>query len=294
MKKAPSRTLKLIFDIVLLAFLALLYSKRAVSMKFHEWGGLALGALFLVHKGLNFRWIRSVTAGIFRGKVKLNGLWIVDLLLLIAMAAVLVTGLFISKTLPTALRNGRGLQTWHYFAAAVSLLLTGVHLGWHWPLIKAAAWDKLRLPGKWKTAAGLVLLCALLGCGGYSLKNSSTVSWLTRPFTVRMPAGQRNGMPAGRRFEGEAAPELAADPSFAAPEAAQGKARAQEREAGGTDRPREMSPGKGQGGAQFRGASSGPWRTLFTFSSVILLFAAVTALLRGLIARLKKRGASKK
>lgn len=65
----------------MLVLLALMYRKRAISMKFHEWGGIALFGLFLIHKALNWKWICAVTGGIFRGKGKPNGRWIVDVLL---------------------------------------------------------------------------------------------------------------------------------------------------------------------------------------------------------------------
>lgn len=71
---------KLILDLVLLVLLALMYQKWAISMQFHEWGGIALFGLFLIHKALNWKWIRSVTAGIFRRNVKLNARWVVDVL----------------------------------------------------------------------------------------------------------------------------------------------------------------------------------------------------------------------
>ena len=50
---------KLTLDLVLLVLLALMYQKRAISMQFHEWGGIALCGLFLLHKALNWKWIRA-------------------------------------------------------------------------------------------------------------------------------------------------------------------------------------------------------------------------------------------
>lgn len=199
MKKPRSLTLKLLFDVVLLLLLALMYRKMAISMQFHEWGGIALCLLFVVHKLVNRKWIGGITSGIFRGKIKLNALWIVDVLLFIAMAAVLITGLCISKTLPTAIKAGFSLKTWHYFAAAMSLLLAGIHLGLHWPIIRAAVLGKCPVKGKAATVLGVLVLCAVLGFGGYSLATTSTLSWFTRPFTSISSSGGQ--MP---RFEGNA------------------------------------------------------------------------------------------
>lgn len=58
---------KLILDLVLLVLLALM-----ISMHFHETGCLVLCGPFLIHKALNLKWIRSVTAGFFQRKARLN------------------------------------------------------------------------------------------------------------------------------------------------------------------------------------------------------------------------------
>ena len=50
------------------------------TMEFHETGDLILFALFVLQKALNWQWIRAVTAGIFRRKVKVNVRWVVDAL----------------------------------------------------------------------------------------------------------------------------------------------------------------------------------------------------------------------
>lgn len=57
---------KLLLDLALMVLLALMYQKTVISMHFHETGGLVLMGLFFLHKALNWKWIRGVTAGIFR------------------------------------------------------------------------------------------------------------------------------------------------------------------------------------------------------------------------------------
>lgn len=173
---------KLLLDLVMLVLLALMYRKNAISMQFHEWGGIALFGLFLIHKALNFQWIRSVTAGIFQRKAKLNARWIVDVLLLLSMTAVLVTGLLISKTLPTAIAGAHGLQVWHYFFAAVSLALSGIHLGLHATVLQNNLWKKLPLPETARKTIGILLLCVLFCFGSFHLVTSGFVSQFTRPF----------------------------------------------------------------------------------------------------------------
>lgn len=295
MKPNRSRTLKLIFDVILLAFLALMYRKQAISMPFHELGGLALGVLFIVHKLVNLKWIRGMCSALFRKKGGSRGLIIVDLLLLAAMAAVLLTGLFISKTLPTALRTGVRLQVWHYFAAAVTLALTGIHLGLHWPLIRTAVWDKFPLRGRVKKTAGIVLLCALLAFGVRSFVNSSVISWFTRPFTVSMNA---DGKGDRRSFTPGQIPTAAAEgetDGIEVPGEGSGTGVPGRSFGGGYGMPRGAGPGNdGRGGRQTHGqGGSGAGSTMLTFSSIILLFASLTALIRSLVMRRKRSKAIK-
>lgn len=53
--------LKILLDAIMLLLLALMYQKRAISMHFHEIGGLILFGLFLFHNGVNWKWIRGVS-----------------------------------------------------------------------------------------------------------------------------------------------------------------------------------------------------------------------------------------
>lgn len=55
---------KLALDLVLFALLVLMYQKRLISMEFHEIGGLALFGLFLVHKALNWKWLRAALGAV--------------------------------------------------------------------------------------------------------------------------------------------------------------------------------------------------------------------------------------
>lgn len=191
---------KLLLDLVLLVLLALMYRKQAIGMCFHEWGGLALCGLFLIHKALNWKWIRAVTSGIFQGKVKLNARWIVDALLLVSMTAVLLTGLLISKTLPTAIANGHGLQMWHYFFAAAALVLSGIHLGLHGAHLKNHLWNRLPLPQKAGKMSGTILLCILFCFGSYHLLTSGFPSHFLRPFSI-ISLSQREGPPEFSEME---------------------------------------------------------------------------------------------
>ncbi|MGM9603197.1 MAG: DUF4405 domain-containing protein [Faecousia sp.] len=197
---------KLLLDLILLVFLALMYHKKAISMEFHEVGGLVLCGLFLMHKVLNWRWIRTVTVGICRRKAKINLRWAVDVLLLLSITAVLVTGLLIAKKLPTAIANARWLKPWHYFSAALALVLSGIHLGLHAELLKSALWHKLLPSGRARTVAGALLLCIVFCFGSYALVRTGFLSWLSQPvtsFSASMEDGHAPAAEDSGHIEGE-------------------------------------------------------------------------------------------
>jgi len=171
---------KLVLDAVMLVLLVLMFRKQAVSLAFHEIGGLALIGLFLLHHLLNGKWIAAMTMRLFSKET--GGLarasYIVDALLLIAFLTVGVTGVLMSEVV-FRFRAAGGVKTLHYFASALSVVLMGVHLGLHADYI----FGRLLKKGGRKLAkiALAVVLTAAVAFGGYSLFASNFVSFLTAP-----------------------------------------------------------------------------------------------------------------
>lgn len=255
---------KLLLDLVLLVLLALMYQKKVINMHFHELGGLALMGLFFLHKALNWKWIRGVTAGMLRRKTKVNGLWLVDVLLLFSMTVILVTGLLISKTLPTTLENGFWLRPWHYFFSALALGLSGIHLGLHWAMLKNTVWNRLPVSGRLRTGIGAVLLCIVMGFGTFSVVTSPFLSWFCQPFAVSAGFPDHELPPEGEFHEGPG-------------------------EIGGKGLGR--GPGKGTGkGAQLPHEISpvNVLHTLAQYASILLWFAGLTAAIDRQITRIRR------
>ncbi|HWR10234.1 MAG TPA: DUF4405 domain-containing protein [Rectinemataceae bacterium] len=128
--------------IIAIGFLLLLEPKLG-PLSWHEWGGLAICLLFVVHKCLNWAWIKSVTTKLFSpklsGRLRLN--YILDLVLLIAFALIALSGMGIAKTIDfTWLFPGELNPFWrgiHGFASLLVLAVVGVHVGLHWDWIRA-------------------------------------------------------------------------------------------------------------------------------------------------------------
>ncbi len=111
--------------------------KSFYGIEFHEWAGLMIGLLFIIHKMLNWNWIKKVTLSFF-GKcprrVRFN--YILDSLLLAGIILMILSGIAISKTIDFSWLNlGGTRKLWralHTSSSFITLALFGIHLGLHW------------------------------------------------------------------------------------------------------------------------------------------------------------------
>lgn len=134
---------KFLIDAVMTAAFLVLMDPRSVGgIAFHEWAGLAICVFFVVHKALNWNWIRCVTKALFRRipwRTRLN--YLLDAALLAGMIAIVWSGMEISKTIDfTWLPDigGSGLwRTLHASASMLVLAVAGIHLGLHWDWIRS-------------------------------------------------------------------------------------------------------------------------------------------------------------
>ncbi len=165
---------------------ALLFNPRVLGgLTFHETAGLAIGAAILTHILLNYRWVKNVTLKIFdqklSGKVRFS--YLVNLLLLISMTAIIVTGIFISRVLfPTiSVGDNHMIRGLHNMASYLTLALVGIHLGLHWQWVMNV-WKKMLdlksgKPRKGVIATAIVAIVLLIG--GYQLYTAKFTSSTT-------------------------------------------------------------------------------------------------------------------
>jgi hypothetical protein len=178
---------KIILDVVMIAAIALMYSKQALGMAFHEIGGLILIGVFFIHKGLNFEWIRRVTVKLSKADGRTRFMWIVDALMLLSFLTVGVTGILISKVaFPGLTVQGGPWKSLHYGCAALSLILVGVHMGLHYNYLKGIFSRWVRLP----RVAAVALALVLVAYGAYGVGTTSFVRWLSMPFSTSAQGGE--------------------------------------------------------------------------------------------------------
>ena len=289
-KKLPAahaRALKLALDAVMLILLVLMYRKQAISLAFHEIGGLALIGLFVVHHLVNARWIGAATRRLFAkgtpGLVRAR--YIVDALLLVSFLAVGITGVLISKVVFSFHIQGN-IQSLHYFSSALAIVLMGVHLGLHADYM----FGKLLRRGGNKIAkvALSVVLAAMMIFGGYCLFTTQFVSYLTAPLQAARfshgtfaPSGDIALDGSGERpSDLSELPELVGEGGMQPPQGGGN---------GGFGGAQGQDQGTDSSGPEGRESGSGGVALLIAqYASIIALFGAVTYGVVRLVGRRKK------
>lgn len=193
---------KLIFDLLMFVTLMILYKKNVISLAFHEIAGLILLGAMLIHVLINGNWVKAVSGKLFQkgfsAKQKVN--WVVDFLELITVIGMIVTSLLINKRTFPAIGNHRALNPYHFFLAAVLLVLVGIHLGLHFTFIK----NSISSSKQMKTAVkGFFISLGMIvsGFGCYSLFSTSFPRWLKAPFvTLANAHPERPGAGGGPGF----------------------------------------------------------------------------------------------
>ena len=151
MKGRKKNVIKKAVDVGMTVLLLCLMAYQTTGETLHEWCGIAMTALLVVHHVLNFRWFKSL----FRGKYNAYRAVTVavNMLLMGSIALTALCGMamsahavpFLYDMLPVSFAR----QT-HLAMSFWSFLLMGVHLGLHIPAMTAG----LKWNGKIKTAVG--------------------------------------------------------------------------------------------------------------------------------------------
>lgn len=126
---------------MLLAILALLDPGATTGFVRHEWLGLAIAPVFVVHVVISWDWIvaawrRVRTSNVAR--IRLG--FLLNTALLVMMAIIIVSGIVISNyAMPWA--QQRGVARWeqlHNMTASLVIPVVGLHLALNWSWVRGA------------------------------------------------------------------------------------------------------------------------------------------------------------
>jgi hypothetical protein len=125
-------------DALLLVAFTLAYSLGFTGIAFHEWLGIGLGVVLLVHLTLHWDWVTRTTRRLLRPGGRERFVWLVNLLLLLSMTLCIASGILISEValpqLGITLPASSFWRQMHNTTATVTLILVPIHaaLRWRW------------------------------------------------------------------------------------------------------------------------------------------------------------------
>lgn len=161
--------IKILIDVAMLTLLLLLMGYHLFGETAHEWLGLSVFILFLIHNGLNWRWYKNL----FKGKYTATRIYklAVDIVLWGFMACNIASALLISVEVFAPLNINGNLMTGrqlHLFATMWTFVFTALHLGLHFSLFIGLS-KRVKLPDKAAVAVKWILRVILLGLSAYGI-----------------------------------------------------------------------------------------------------------------------------
>lgn len=161
MKKAA--IIKIIVDVLMTLVLLFLSGYQIWGESAHEWAGVGMLVLFLMHHILNRKWYQSLRKGRYTTMRVLQLL--VNTLLLVTMLAQMYSGIVMSRHVFAFLPISRGMalaRRLHILGAYWGFVLMSVHLGFHWNMFFGMAKKKLDGAGTSKGRRQIWFLAGLL------------------------------------------------------------------------------------------------------------------------------------
>lgn len=125
-------------DALLLVAYTLAYSLGFTGIAVHEWLGIGLGAVLIVHITLHWDWVLRITRKLVARDGRDRFIWLVNLTLLVSMTLCIGSGIMISEVALGQLGiRSPGGPFWHQMhstTATLTLILVPVHaaLRWRW------------------------------------------------------------------------------------------------------------------------------------------------------------------
>ncbi len=136
----PKFIAKIFIDIMMTVVLLFLMSYELIGQAVHEWIGIGIFILFVVHHILNGKWSKNILKGKYTPLRTLQTI-IVGFVLL-SMLGAMISGVILSRHALAFLpiRGGRSFaRTLHMISAYWGFVLISLHLGIHWNMMMGAA-----------------------------------------------------------------------------------------------------------------------------------------------------------
>ena len=130
------KKIKIIADFLMTAALLLLMSYQVTGEKYHEWLGVSMFLLFIIHNTLNIHWYKNI----FKGKYRFLRIarTLINLAVLVVMLCLTYSGIVMSRYIFADLPINSGMalaRIMHLSGSYWGFVLMSVHLGLHWSMV---------------------------------------------------------------------------------------------------------------------------------------------------------------
>ena len=151
---SAKRNIRMAADIAMTILLPILMAYSLVGEAVHEWLGIVMFLLFIVHQALNRHWYKNLFRGSYPPIRILSTA--INLLLVIIMIALPVSGIMMAKHTFGFIHFRSGTASArliHLLASYWGYVLMCLHLGLHWNIVLGMAWRVMHITEglEWRT-----------------------------------------------------------------------------------------------------------------------------------------------
>ena len=159
--------------------LLLLMSYQMVGAKYHEWIGIGMFVLFIIHHILNRVWTKNM----FHGKYTVYRIFqtVLAVLILICMVGSMYSGVVLSRYVFSELpidASKSFARTVHMLAAYWGFIFMGLHLGLHWGIMMNRVKKLLKKQSKIFDVIIRIIGIGIAGVGLYVFISRQIVSYM--------------------------------------------------------------------------------------------------------------------
>lgn len=170
---------KIIVDIFMLAVMPVLMAYMLAGEVLHEWLGVGILVLFILHHALNFHWIKNLFCGKYTlsrfVKTTVNVLILVMIIGLAYSGIVLSRHVFADLDIHASRANARSI---HMFCSYCGFVIMSLHFGFHWDMFLGIARKFTKKKSVLRSTVLRVLAAGIAGYGIYAFQKREIGSYL--------------------------------------------------------------------------------------------------------------------
>jgi len=128
----------ILIDLIALIGMLLSFMPDLTGLAVHEWLGLAVGGVVLVHLLQHWQWVLTVSQGLLHKNSKVISRYLIDAVLGLDLLVMVGTGLMISSLLMLPLANYNTWRLIHVVSSYGFLAVLGLKIAIHWDWVVKA------------------------------------------------------------------------------------------------------------------------------------------------------------